>query len=534
MTASQLKFRRALALKLVVCVGFSAPACSDSTAERAKTRPVIPQSENIYFQAAAATLRQRSADLQPRRARNVILFLGDGMDVATVTASRLLAQEGASQTGLMRPLSFESFPQLALARTYGSNVIVSDSANTATALLTGIKTVLGAIGTDSGAPAAACDPARSLSLIELAEQQGIATGIVTNTRVTHATPAAAYAQAPNRRWELDRQVSSAAAKTGCADIARQLVEFDDGDGIEVILGGGRATFFPKTRRDEEADGEVEGRFEPSVVRRSERRLFGSLQQGSRGDERNLVQEWQQRFPEGAYVWNDKQLDGLATDRLPVLGLFESTHMEFEADRAADFGGEPSLSAMTRFAVQRLGAQPQGYFLFVEAGLIDHAHHGNNAARALREALELARAVAVADDLTADEETLIIVTADHGHTLTLSGYPRRQDPVLGLTTMMVGPPRPGLSGGGRRGLPPYTILSYAGGPGARLERSLLEDATDDINYIQPALNPVPDSVHGGQDVPVYSKGPGSELLGGTVEQNYVFHVIAASLGLLPSQ
>ena len=116
-------------------------------------------------------------------------------------------------------------------------------------------------------------------------------------------------------------------------------------------------------------------------------------------------------------------------------------------------------------MQQLGGHEQGYFLFVESGLIDHAHHGNNAARALREVLELARAVAVADELTDDEETLIIVTADHGHTLTLSGYPRRQDPILGLTTMMVGPPRPGLSGG-RRGLPPYTILSYAGGPGAR--------------------------------------------------------------------
>lgn len=522
-----------LGKKFILCLGVCAPACSNLTVEfESKDLPVIPQIEDSYFQAAAATLRQRSQQFRPDRARNVILFIGDGMDVATVTASRILANQDAGSGGPMTPLSFESFPQLALARTYGSNVIVSDSANTATALLTGIKTAIGAIGTGSGAPAAACDSARVMSLLELAEQQGLATGIVTNTRVTHATLAAAYAQAPNRRWELDRQVSSAAAQAGCADISRQLVEFDAGDGIEVILGGGRTTFFPKTRRDEEADGEMEGRFEPSVVRRSERRLLGPLQYGARSDGRNLVREWQQRYPGGAYVWNNTQLDELSPDQLPVFGLFEATHMEFEVDRRTDFGGEPSLSAMTRFAVQRLAAQPQGFFLLVEGGLIDHAHHGNNAARALREALELARAVAVADELTGDDDTLLIVTADHGHTLTLSGYPRRQDSILGLTTMMVGPPRPGFSG--RPGLPAYTILNYASGRGAGMERSLLEDATTDINYLQPALNPIPDSVHGGQDVPVYSKGPGSELLGGTVEQNYVFHVIAAALGLLPTQ
>ena len=514
-------------------VGICVAGCSDLTAEHgAEALPTIPQANDAYFQAAAATLAQRGRHLQTRRSRNVILFIGDGLDVATVTASRILAHQDAGGGDQMTPLSFESFPQLALARTYGSNVIVSDSANTATALLTGIKTAIGAVGTASGAPAAACDPARVMSLLELAEQRGLVTGIVTNTRVTHATPAAAYAQAPNRRLELDRQVSSAAAEAGCTDFSRQLVEFDDGNGIDVVLGGGRTTFFPKSRRDEEADGEVEGRFEPSVVRRSERRLLGSLQHGVRSDGRNLVQEWQQRYPQGVYVWNDKQLNALSLDQLPVLGLFEATHMEFEVDREADFGGEPSLSDMTRFAVQRLAAQSEGYFLLVEGGLIDHAHHGNNAARALREALELARAVAVADEITNDDDTLLIVTADHGHTLTLSGYPRRQDPILGLTTMMVGPPRPSFSG--RPGLPAYTILNYASGRGARIQRSLLEDATTDINYLQPALNPIPDSVHGGQDVPVYSKGPGSELLGGTVEQNYVFHVMAAALGLLPTQ
>ena len=447
------------------------------------------------------------------------------MDVATVTAARLLAHGTGAQPAVITPLSFETFPQLALARTYGTNVVVSDSANTATALLTGIKTGISAVGTAGGSPALSCDDARMSSMLELAERKGLATGIVTNTRITHATPAAAYAQVPSRRWEVDWQVPQAAVAAGCRDIARQLLEAREGDGIDVMLGGGRAVFFPEDRTDEEAGGITEGAFEPSTVRRAERRIFGAGKTGIRRDERNLVAEWQQRNPTGAYVWNDSQLRGLDPDAAPVLGLFDATHMEFEVDRNTDFAGEPSLAEMTQFALDRLKMRRQGYFLLVEGGLIDHAHHGNNAARALRETQALAAAVAVAVNHTDVADTLIIVTADHGHTLTISGYPRREDSILGRTTMAIGPPR--------QGMPPwmgYNILNYAGGPGASVDRDPGSDSTS-INYLQPALNPIPDSVHGGQDVPVYSRGPGSELLGGTVEQNYVFHVMASALGFL---
>jgi alkaline phosphatase len=510
---------------VVLCAVLFVPACSDSISQPVPSS--IPQTENIYYQAAAAELAQRGGIPRPAGSRNVILFIGDGMDVATVTASRLLAHQPDSKSHLVTPLSFESFPQLALARTYGSNVMVSDSANTATALLTGIKTGISAVGTDSGSPDAGCDDSRVASVLELAEQQGLATGIVTNTRITHATPAAAYAHVPSRKWELDWQVPEVGAKAGCVDIARQLLEMSDGDGVDVMLGGGRAAFFPQDRPDEEAAGVVEDAFEPSVVRRAERRVLGSAKFGARRDGRNLVEEWLQAKPAGAYVWNQDQLDELDAHTAPVLGLFDSTHMEFEVDRDSDFGGEPSLAQMTRFALQRLAKNPRGYFLLVEGGLIDHAHHGNNAARALTETHALADAVAVASELTDVADTLIIVTADHGHTLSISGYPRRQDSVLGLTTMLVGPPRPGM--------PPwmsYSILNYASGPGAVAKRDLQNDATTAVNYLQPALNRIPNAVHGGQDVPVYSRGPGSELLGGTVEQNYLFHVMVATLGLAP--
>jgi len=247
------------------------------------------------------------------------------------------------------------------------------------------------------------------------------TGVVSTARLTHATPAACYAHSPDRGAEDDTDlagISRAAAEAGYPDIARQLVEFrvkpttmngHESPGLEVAMGGGRSKFLRITDADHEYPAE----------------------KGTRND-RDLAEAWAARG--GAYVWNAKgfaAIDPAATG--PVLGLFEPSHMQYELDRKKDPGGEPSLTEMTEKAIRILAPSPKGYFLMVEAGRIDHAHHEGNAARALNEAVELSRAVDRAAALAGDD-TLILVTADHSHTLFMAGYPVRGNPILGKTAV----------------------------------------------------------------------------------------------------
>lgn len=111
----------------------------------------------------------------------------------------------------------------------------------------------------------------------------------------------------------------------------------------------------------------------------------------------------------------------STDQL--LGLFENDHCRYNLDIVADAIGhlEPSLAEMTDKAIDMLSLHEQGYFLFVEGGRIDQAHHDTKAHKALDETIEFAKAVALAVSKTNDEETLIVVSGDHGHTMTYAGY-----------------------------------------------------------------------------------------------------------------
>jgi alkaline phosphatase len=478
-------------------------------------------------EAAAAA---RAATPGAGRAKNVILFVGDGMSPTTVTAARIRAGQLAGAPGEEHLLSFEKLPHLALAKTWNTDAQVPDSAGTMTAMMSGVKTKAGVLGLSDlarvGDPATLA-PSRVPTLLEEAEQRGLATGVVTTTRITHATPAAGYAHTPERDWEGDADLSPEAQRAGVADIARQLVEFAAGDGLEVVLGGGRARFLPESAPDPE---------EPEA-------------RGLRRDGRDLVAEWRRRHPDGAFVWNAAQLAALdlaATPRL--LGLFDPSHMEYEADRAGDRGGEPSLAEMTEAALRVLARAPGGFVLVVEAGRIDHAHHANNAYRALGETLELARAVEAALRLTAAGETLLVVTADHGHSFTLSGYPKRGNPILGKV-VPPGQEEPLLDLSGR----PYTALGYGAGPGytgasdaqpagakrfphvprrasAAAGRAELADVdTAAPGYLQEALVPMPAGTHSGEDVAVYAGGPGAALFRGVVEQHYVYHAIVNALG-----
>jgi alkaline phosphatase len=523
-------FASALVLCLAGCAS-GGPAPVARAAAVPITVPTIhrPQEETAawWFRAGAATAHARGADRA--RARNLILFVGDGMSLTTVAAARILEGQRRGEPGEENALSFERFERTALSKTYNTDSQTPDSAGTMTAMITGVKTRMGELGVAQAAPRGDCAAARTAevaSLIEIAEAAGLATGVVTTTRITHATPGATYGHVPERGWEVDADLPAAATQAGCRDLARQLAEFAIGDGIEVVFGGGRTPFLPAGAADPEY---------PEFP-------------GARRDGRNLIAEWQARHPDGRYVWNADQLAALDLAHTPrVLGLFEPDHMRFEHERPADRGGEPSLAQMVRAALAVLSTHPEGYVLMVEGGRIDHAHHAGNAYRALDETIAFSDAVRAATELTSADDTLILVTADHAHTLTFAGYPVRGNPILGKVVGTSGEEaKPGMAYD-MLGLP-FTTLGYANGPGyagasnqqpagpkhfdhepSSVERAagradVREVDTTAPDYLQDTPVPMASETHGGEDVGIWARGPGSDAVRGSVEQNTIFHFL----------
>ncbi len=468
------------------------------------------------------------------RAKNVILFLGDGMGISTVTAARILEGQQRGMGGEENQLSFEKMPYVALSKTYSANQQTSDSAPTMSAIVSGIKTNDGLISVNERVARGdfrAVAANKMKTILERAVERGMATGVVTTTRITHATPAACYAHSPDRDWEADADQPDAANEAGFPDIARQLMESSREDNLEVALGGGRAKFMPRNAHD------------PEYPDKS----------GERRDGRDLTKEWQARYPKSAYVWNKAQFDAIDPKQVRhLLGLFQPSHMQFEHDRAKDVAGEPSLSEMTGKAIDILTQNQKGFFLMVEGGRIDHAHHAGNAYRALTDTIEFARAVKLAMDRTDPRDTLIIVTADHSHTFTIAGYPRRGNPILGKVVEANRPTKEyALDALGE----PYTTLGYVNGPGytgssvTQPEGSkkfphhgpgfhgitngrpdLTNVDTTAPDYMQESTLPMESETHGGEDVAIYARGPQAHLIRGVIEQNVIYHVMAEALGM----
>lgn len=487
-----------------------------------------PATAQQWFTAGQQAVQENKFQIPNiRRARNVILFVGDGMGISTVTAARILEGQLNHADGEYNRLSFEKFPYHALSVTASANQQTSDSAPTATAMVAGIKTNDGAISVDqtinrNEADAAVVASKSVKTILERAEERGYSTGIVTTARVTHATPAVNYAHTGNRDWEADSNLPAGAT---VKDIARQLLEFPYGDGIEVVLGGGRSYFTPNTENDPEYP----------------------TQKGRRADGRDLTTEWTTQYDDSAYVWDQAGFDAVNTETTKhLLGLFERSHMRYEADRADDVAGEPSLAEMTEKAIKVLDNNKKGFYLMVEAGRIDHGHHAGNAYRALTDTIALSEAVKKARELTSDKDTLILVTADHSHVFTIGGYPSRGNPILGKAAV------DGVYQTDSLGLP-YTTLSYANGPGwtGGLQRKEFVPATEGYaaatytggalrpdlttvdtsspNYLQEATVPMSAESHAGEEVSIYATGPYAYVLRGTVEQNVIYHVMATAFG-----
>jgi len=495
----------------------------------------ISLTELVYAEDAATWVKNGEAALKAaqeitpnnKSAKNVILFVGDGMGVSTITAARIFEGQQKGIDGEGNQLAFEKLPYVALSKTYSANQQTPDSAPTMTAMVTGVKTNDGLLSINQTIARKEKDvqklqDASLTTILELAERKGLSTGVISTARLTHATPGATYAHSSDRDWESNAQLPP---DTKIKDIAAQLIDSFGknglGDGLEVALGGGRAKFMPNTLSDPEyAD-----------------------KKGERTDERNLIQEYQQKFA-AQYVWNKAQFDAIDPKKTKRLfGLFEPSHMKYEHDRKVKYD-EPSLSEMTSKAIDMLSNNRQGFFLMVEAGRIDHAHHAGNAYRALSETAMLSEAVKTALAKVDLKETLVIVTADHSHTFTIAGYPARGNPILGKV-YYPGETQSAKAADGK----PFTTLGYANGVGYHPDDSDGHDLeeehvslrpgrvtnleavdTEKPNYRQEANVPLKSETHAGEDVAIFAGGPKAHLLTGVQEQTHIFYVMKHALGI----
>lgn len=470
--------------------------------------PIVP-SEHSGTGTTETWLAQGKATVQSklqqrtnkRRAKNVILFVGDGMGISTLTAGRIMEGQMAGRSGEENLLSFENFPYTALVKTYNVDAQVPDSAGTASALNTGTKTRIGSINTAPTHPQTICKGMMKdapIPLAHYAEKLGMSTGIVSTARLTHATPAAVYAHSPIRRWEADVNLTEEAKENGCKDIASQITSDMGGNGLEVALGGGRANFQP--------EGTGNGR---------------------RQDGKDITKDWVSGRDGARYISTAAELASVDLDNTKhLLGLFNDSHMSYDANRPSE---EPSLADMTETAIKALSKNKKGYYLMVESGRIDHGHHIGNAYSALTETAALSAAVQKALDLVDTKDTLILVTADHSHAFTMSGYPRRGNPILGLVI----PPESEngevkLAEDGK----PYTTVGYQNGPGAISgeRKHLTQEEVLDPTFKQQSAYPTSSETHGGEDVALFAVGPWAHLVHGTIEQNVVFHIMDHALKL----
>jgi alkaline phosphatase len=488
-------------------------------------------------------------------AKNVILFIGDGMGVSTLTAARIFEGQKRGESGEENRLSFEDFPYSALSKTYSANQQTSDSAPTMSGIMTGVKTNEGTFGENSNVVHADYKTVagnETKTLLEYAGESGRSTGVITTTRVTHATPGACYAHTADRDWESDydmKRLGDANTRNGNAemakrdldaynakfpDIARQLIESKYGGGVDVAFGAGRNKFIPNTKPDP---------IDPNV-------------KGERTDGRDLTQEWNSKRAASSVVYNKQQLAAIDPHKTKhVLGLFATENMQYETDRPTMQPNEPTLTEMTTKAIDILSQNKKGFFLMVEAGRIDQAHHEGNAYRALADTVELSNAVRAAAAKVNLDDTLIIVTADHSHSMTISGYPARGNNILGLVREV------GINGRlspdykrDRLGLP-FTTLNYADGRGytgatdsgaegpkfygQSIRRvtgikngraDLAKVDTTNPDYDQEAMIPLSDNTHGGEDVAIFATGPDAHLIRGSMEENWIFFVMADALRL----
>ncbi|NXL07692.1 PPBI phosphatase, partial [Mesembrinibis cayennensis] len=466
----------------------------------------IPEEEQTpsFWNNQAAAAIENSFKIQPRigQAKNLILFLGDGFGIPTLTATRILKGQQKGKLGPETPLAIDAFPYVALSKTYNVDRQVPDSAGTATAYLCGVKGNYKTVGLSAAARYSQCNTTAGnevVSVLERAHKAGKAVGFVTTTRVQHASPSGTYAHVVNRDWYADASMPMDARLQGCKDIAWQLVHNVD---INVILGGGRKYMTPTGTPDPEY---------PTY----------NTTNGIREDGKNLINMWLEARPGARYVWNKTEMLAAAADPSVkyLMGLFEPVDMKYKLVRNTTT--DPSLTEMVEAAITILRRNPNGFYLFVE-DKIDHGHHDGAAHKALMEAVEFDEAIERAGNLTDEAQTLTVVTADHSHVFSFGGYTLRGSSIFGVAPSKAADQKN------------YTSILYGNGPGywGAVRPDIDDETANEYSYLQQAAVPLDSETHGGEDVAILAKGPMAHLFHGVQEQTYVAHVMAYAACIEP--
>jgi len=318
----------------------------------------------------------------PRRARNVILFVGDGLSVAHRTAARILSK-GIAEGRYGGELAIDDMPFMALVSTSGMDSLVTDSANSMSAYTTGHKSCVNAMGVYCARNKNGLAHPKVETITELVKRRnpGMGIGVVTNTEIEDATPAGMVAHV-RRRSDYD-------------EIVRMFFEAKP----DVMMGGGTGFFLPKADKA-----------------------------GKRKDEENYLE----KFKAAGYkfVANATEMKAAGSDKATaqLLGLFHPGNLDGALDRlvlkkgsVAAFPDQPDLADQTRAAIDILSRKPDGFVLMVESGLIDKYSHVLDWERAVYDTIMLDNAVAAAKAFAAGrDDTLIVVVADHTHPVSIIG------------------------------------------------------------------------------------------------------------------
>lgn len=445
------------------------------------------------FSALGATSQAQAGD-----AKNVILFIGDGMGPTVLTATRLF------KVGEEGNLEMMKLPRSARIKTFSNDAQTTDSAPSMAAYTTGVKMNNEVIAMSSDTKAVA--PGKDVNgnktvnncssdngkpvptILELAKAAGKSVGAVTTTELTHATPAATYAHICHRDAAYDIAAQAVPGGAGYNSALK--------DGVDVLMGGGANHWTP----------------------------YSANNKGGRNDNRDLTAEMKAQGY--SYVTTQSELAKVTSGK--VLGLFSSkSHLDYELDRVAKGAAntQPSLSEMTAKAIDLLSKNNQGYFLMVEGGRIDHALHGTNAKRSLTDAVALDEAVKTALGKVDLNNTLIVVTADHDHTMTINGYSAKGNPVLDLVKNGDGSTQNDVDG------KPFTTLVFGNGPNRPDVRPVLtSDQVMANDYLQETGVKLASETHGGGDVMLFADGAGSNRFKGTLDNTKVFGKLREALGL----
>jgi alkaline phosphatase len=462
----------------------------------------------------------------PRKVKNVILFIGDGMSIANRTAARVLSK-GIVEGKFQGKLSFDDMPYSAMIGTSGADSLITDSANSASAYTTGHKSSVNALGVYASRATDNLAHPKVETIVEILKRKTkMSVGIVSDAEIEDATPAAMVA---HTRRRADKQY-----------IADQLFQ----DNIEVILGGGGAYFLPQK--------------DPKSKRKDNNNLVRLFQ----GDGYTVVRNKTELMAAN----ND-------THTKKLFGVFHDDNMDGSLDRfflkkntVSEYPDQPDLTDMTQSAINVLSKNKEGFFLMVEAGLIDKFNHPLDWERAAFDTIMLSNAVQIAKDYAfKHKDTMVIVTPDHTHSGSIMGviHDDKAGPLREKVGIYADAGFPNYPKANAQGYPETIdvskrmVFQYANGPEhyetmrPKLDGTFVPAVKDpkdssgktyianpkykeqnDDAYLVPGNIPATgeSGVHTVDDALLNAMGPGAEKFRGFMDNTEVFRTMVDALGL----